>query len=415
MTLFAFIALGLFAAREIAAQALSVLNRRHVMAHAGRLPETFRGVMDQATYDKATRYTLSKSRFESGSSLWDLAVVLGALLSGVLPWAWQAWTGFAGASIWAAAAGLFVIGTALSLPDLPWEWWSQFRLEERFGFNTSTQRTWWLDRVRAFALGAVLGIPLLALLLWLVERAGDMWWIWGWAAITVFQGVLLIVAPIVILPLFNKFQPLPEGTLRERLLRLAERTGFRTRGIEIMDGSRRSRHANAFFTGLGRFRRIILFDTLVAQLDEAEVEAVLAHEIGHYRRRHVPKLLASSVVLTFVGFAAIAWLAREPWFFAAFGFREPSVPVAMLLFTLLSPAVTFWFSPLSNALSRRFEYQADAFAAQAVGAATPLIRALRKLYEKNLGNLTPHPLYSSFHYSHPTLLERERALGGTGS
>ncbi|HOY59746.1 MAG TPA: M48 family metallopeptidase, partial [Verrucomicrobiota bacterium] len=211
-------------------------------------------------------------------------------------------------------------------------------------------------------------------------------------------------------PLFNKFTPLAEGTLRERLLALAARTRFRAQSIQVMDGSKRSRHSNAFFTGFGRFRKIVLFDTLIQQLAEPELEAVLAHEIGHYRKRHVFKLLAWSALTLLAAFYAIAWLADQPWFFHAFGFTPGNIVPALLLFALLSGAVTFWFSPLANLWSRRFEYQADAFAAEVMGDPQSLIDALRKLNEKNLSNLTPHPWYSGFHYSHPTLLERESAL-----
>ena len=211
--------------------------------------------------------------------------------------------------------------------------------------------------------------------------------------------------------LFNECRrPGGHRVLRDRLVRLAERTGFAHRGLEVMDGSRRSRHANAFFTGIGRFRKIVLFDTLLAQLGEDEVEAVLAHEIGHYRLRHVPKLLASSALISLAGFAALAWLAGHAPFFRAFGFEQPLPALAFLLFGFLSDSVTFWLSPLSSALARRFEYQADAYASRAVGSPEGLIGALRKLHTKNLANLVPHPLYSGFHYSHPTLVEREAAL-----
>src|SRR5256886_5689413 len=219
------------------------------------------------------------------------------------------------------------------------------------------------------------------------------------------------------MPLFNKFTPLPEGsTLRERLFALARRADFPTRSIEVMDGSKRSHHSNAFFTGFGRFRKIVLFDTLVAQLAEPELESVLAHEIGHYKKRHVLKLLGVSIAGVFVAFAAIAWLARQQWVYRAFcfeyerGFLAVNVVPAMLLFALLAGTITFWLLPLLHILSRRFEYEADAFAYVTTGEAQPLIQALRKLSQKNLTNLTPHPIYSAFYYSHPTLLERERAL-----
>jgi STE24 endopeptidase len=218
------------------------------------------------------------------------------------------------------------------------------------------------------------------------------------------------------MPLFNKFTPLPEGALRERLFALARRTGFPTRGIDVMDGSKRSRHFNAFFTGFGRFRKIVLFDTLIAQLTHAELESVLAHEIGHYKKRHVIKMLGVSIAGVFVAFAAIGWLARQQWFYHAFGFAHQvgfgaaNVVPAMLLFVLLAGTITFWASPFIHSWSRRFEYEADAFAHAAMGETQSVIQALRKLSEKNLSNLMPHPLYSAFYYSHPTLLERECAL-----
>jgi STE24 endopeptidase len=229
-----------------------------------------------------------------------------------------------------------------------------------------------------------------------------------------FQFLLAVLGPVLILPLFNKFTPLPEGGLRDRLLELARRTGFRAQGIQVMDGSKRSRHSNAFFTGFGRFRKIVLFDTLIQQLAEPELEAVLAHEIGHYQRKHIPKMLAISAAGSLAGFGLVAWLAQQEWFHRSFGFQPGSITPALLLFGLLSGVVTFWLGPLTHWWSRRNEYEADAFAAEAMQGAAALTCALRKLNEKNLSNLTPHPLYSRFYYSHPTLLEREEALAQPG-
>jgi STE24 endopeptidase len=281
-------------------------------------------------------------------------------------------------------------------------------------------KTWVLDRLKGLLLAVLLGFPLLALVLKLIEWTGPNWWIWAAALVITFQLLLMLIAPAVIMPLFNKFTPLPEGsTLRERLFALARRTDFPTRSIEVMDGSKRSRHSNAFFTGFGRFRKIVLFDTLVAQLAEPELESVLAHEIGHYKKRHVVKLLGVSIAGVFIGFAAVAWLARQPWFYRGFGFEyhtgfaAANLVPAMLLFALLAGTISFWGSPLLHMWSRRFEYEADAFARESMGDAQPLVQALRKLTEKNLSNLTPHPLYSGFYYSHPALLERERALQTT--
>jgi STE24 endopeptidase len=251
---------------------------------------------------------------------------------------------------------------------------------------------------------------LLVLILFLVGWTGAYWWLWAWGALMGFQLLIALLAPVLILPLFNKFAPLPEGSLRERLLNLARRTNFRAKSIQVMDGSKRSRHSNAFFTGFGGFRRIVLFDTLIQQLLEPELEAVLAHEIGHFKKKHIPKMLLASALGSLVGFYILSWLANQAWFYRAFDFPPGKVATALLLFGLLSGVATFWFSPLIHWWSRRYEYQADAFAARTMSEPRSLISALRKLNEKNLSNLTPHPLYSGFYYSHPTLLEREQAL-----
>ncbi len=403
-------AAALVVARWLAQLWLDHLNRCHVRAHAHAVPEAFRGVMDDATYAKSVQYTFANSRFSQFEATFDLLVLLGVLFSGVLPWAFQFFQAHLGASAWAMAAFLFVVFTAISFVSLPLQWWDQFRLEARFGFNTTTQATWWLDRVKGLLLGAALGIPLLVLVLKCFEWAGNAWWLWAWAVMMAFQLLMSVLAPVLILPLFNKLTPLPEGSLRERLLALAQKTNFRAASIQVMDGSKRSKHSNAFFTGFGRLRKIVLFDTLIAQLAEPELEAVLAHEIGHWKKKHITKMLALSAAGTLAAFAAIAWLARQEWFAAAFGFNSGGIAPVLLLFGLLAGAVMFWLSPLTHSLSRRYEYEADAYAKEVVGDAAPLVGALRKLNEKNLSNLTPHPTYSGFYYSHPTLLERERAL-----
>jgi STE24 endopeptidase len=308
------------------------------------------------------------------------------------------------------AAFLFVVFTAMSAASLPLQWWDQFKLEERFGFNTTTPATWWLDRAKGFAIALVIGYPLLVLILQCVEWSGNAWWLRAWGVMMAFQLLMSVLAPVLILPLFNKLTPLPEGTLRDRLLALAAKTSFRAASIQVMDGSRRSKHSNAFFTGFGRFRKIVLFDTLIAQLTEPELEAVLAHEIGHWRKRHITKMLVVSAASSLGAFAVIAWLARQDWFATGFGLRGDSVASSLLLFGLLAGTVLFWLSPLTHWWSRRHEYEADGFAREIIGDAQPLVGALRKLNEKNLSNLTPHPAYSGFYYSHPTLLEREQAL-----
>ena len=414
---FAIIPLILILARASTGLWLSRLNQRHVRAHASEVPAAFRGIIDEAMYHRSIDYTLAKSRFGDITVVFDAVVLIAVLFSGVLPWAFERFTRNVGTSMVAMAGFLFVTAIALSIPGLPFAWYAQFKLEERFGFNTTSIKTWILDRTKGFLLALLLGYPLLALVLKLIGWTGANWWLWAAAIVIAFQLLLLLVAPAIIMPLFNKFTPLPEGTLRERLFAVAQRTNFPTRSIDVMDGSKRSRHSNAFFTGFGRFRKIVLFDTLIVQLTEPQLESVLAHEIGHYKKRHVLKLLGISIAGVLLAFAAIGWLARQQWFYRAFGFEHQegfaaaNVVPAMLLFALLAGTISFWISPVVHSWSRRFEYEADAFARATMGEAQSLIRALRKLSEKNLSNLTPHPLYSSFYYSHPTLLERERALG----
>jgi STE24 endopeptidase len=416
MPLFAIVALTLILARGIAELRLSRLNQRHVRAHADEVPAAFREIMDEATYRRSIDYTLAKSRLGNVTDVFDAFVLIAVLFSGVLPGVFGRFSATFGTSIWAMAGFLCVTGVALSILGLPFAWYEQFKLEQRFGFNTTTMKMWMLDHVKGLLLAVLLGYPLLALVLKLIEWIGANWWLWAAAVVVAFQLLLLLIAPAVIMPLFNKFTPLPQGALRERLFALAQRTGFPARGIDVMDASKRSHHSNAFFTGFGRFRKIVLFDTLIAQLADAEVESVLAHEIGHYKKRHVLKSLGISIIGVFVAFAAIAWLAHQEWFYRAFGFDyQPGVTAAniipaMLLFALLAGTIRFWFLPFVHCWSRRFEYEADAFARMTMGESQSLIQALRKLNEKNLSNLTPHPLYSAFYYSHPTLLERERAL-----
>ncbi|MBM3833614.1 MAG: M48 family metallopeptidase [Verrucomicrobia bacterium] len=394
---------------------LEHLNQRNVQAHANIIPDAFKDSIQPEAYAKSVRYTLAKSRLSQVEDTYDFVVLLIILFSGVLPWLFTLFNEALGTSAWAMAAFLFGMGFALAALGWPFDWHAQFRLEERFGFNTTTPKIWWVDRMKGIALAVVLGYPLLILILKLVEWTGAAWWLWAWGTMLSFQLLMVVLAPILILPLFNKFTPLPEGSLRERLLALGQRTGFQAQSIQVMDGSKRSRHSNAFFTGFGRFRKIVLFDTLIQQLRELELEAVLAHEIGHYKKKHVPKMLLWSAASMFAGFFAIAWLAEQAWFYQAFGFEIESVVPALLLFALLSGSVTFWFAPLANLWSRRYEYQADAYAAATMGETESLIGALRKLNEKNLSNLTPHRLYSGFYYSHPTLLEREQALSQVAS
>src|SRR6266516_1686741 len=318
---FAVTALVLILTRTITELWLSRLNQRHVRAHANEVPRAFGGMVDEATYRRSVDYTLAKSRFGDIAGMFDAVVLIAVLFSGVLPWAFGRFSASFGTSILAMAGFLFVTGIALSIPGLPFAWYAQFKLEERFGFNTTTMKTWILDRLKGLLLTVVLGYPLLVLVLRLIEWTGANWWVCAAAAVIAFQLLLLLITPAIIMPFFNRFTPLPKGTLREHLFALAQRTDFPTRSIEVMDGSKRSRHSNAFFTGLGRFRKIVLFDTLLQHLAEPELEAVLAHEIGHYKKKHIAKMLAGSAVGLLLGFFILAVLAREDWLYRAFGFE----------------------------------------------------------------------------------------------
>jgi STE24 endopeptidase len=401
----------LLALRLLGELGLSALNRAEVRRHAATPPAAATAIMDGATYAKAVTYTLERSRFGSITAVYDTLVLALFLFGGFLPWLFNLVAGWGGPGAgWTQALFILLAGTLLTIPALPFEWWEQFRLEARFGFNHSTPGLWVTDKLKGLLLAFGLGFPLLWAVLSLVRWVGPTWWLWAFGLVFAFQLLMLVLYPKLILPLFNKLTPLPPGDLRERLLALGDRTGFHARTIEVIDGSKRSGHSNAYFTGFGRFRRIVLFDTLIAQLTPAELEAVLAHEIGHYRRGHIPKMLALSAVMLLAAFAVIAWLMTQPWLNLAFGFPAGEPAPAFLLFGLLSGAVTFWFSPLTNLLSRKYEYEADAFARAAVGGPEPMVGALRKLAQKNLSNLTPHPWFSAFFYSHPTLVERERAL-----
>jgi STE24 endopeptidase len=403
--------ISLLVLRLAAQLGLEALNRTETRRHAGRRPEALAGLMDESTFAKSAEYTLAKSRLGSIELVYDVLILVAVLFSGVLPWLWAKFDALAPGAAWSGALFLVGAGLLLSLPGLPLDWWSQFRLEERFGFNKSTFGLWIMDQIKSALLMIAIGFPLAWALLALVRWVGPLWWVWGFALLFGFQLLIIVLYPKLILPLFNKLTPLPDGDARARLLALADRTGFQAQTIDVIDGSKRSAHSNAYFTGFGRFRRIVLFDTLMAQLAQDELEAVLAHEIGHYKRGHIPKRLITTALLQLGAFAVIAWLAQATWFNPAFGLPAGALAPTFLLFGLLGGLVTFWFTPIGNWISRKHEYEADAFAKNAMGAATPMTGALRKLAQKNLTNLTPHPLYSAVYYSHPTIIERERALG----
>ncbi len=394
---------------------LEALNRSHVRQHADQAPDALKDVMDAETFSKSNKYTLAKSRLGSFELLYDAIIVGVVILSGWLPDLFVWWSAWLGDATWSSALFLVFLTVLLGIPNLPFEYYSQFKLEEKFGFNRSTVKLWIADKLKGAAIGFVIGFPLLWLLISLVGWLGAYWWLYGFAILFLFQLLMMVLYPMLILPLFNKLSPLEDGPLKTRLMGLADRAGFRAQTIQVIDGSKRSAHSNAYFTGFGKFRRIVLYDTLINQMNETEIEAVLAHEIGHYKKGHIPKMLLISALMTLAGFWLVdrlAFGAWSEWFFSGFGFDNSNLAIAFLLFSIVGGLFTFWLSPLFNVMSRKHEYEADAFAKDVVGSADPLSSALRNLSEKNLSNLIPHPLYSGFHYSHPTLLERERAMRG---
>ena len=337
---------------------------------------------------------------------------MAVLLFPVLPFFYEMTANWVTSKLLSEALFIMVVSFVFSLPGLPFELWRTFKLEEKYGFNKTTFKLWLSDKIKNLIISVVLFLPLLLLLLYLVEKMGNTWWVWGASIVIVFQLVLLILYPKLVMPLFNTFSPLPAGDLKDRLFALAKKTSFTTNKIEVMDGSKRSGHSNAFFTGFGRFRKVVLFDTLVNQLNVDEVEAVLAHEIGHYKKGHIPKQLLFSFVMVFVSFAIIAWAMQAAWLYQSFGLSGPSFAAVLVILSLYGGLISFWFHPLLTWRSRKNEYQADAYAGSVIPSPKPLVDALKKLTEKNLSNFEPHPLYSTIYYSHPTLKERENALLG---
>ena len=411
MTIPVIVVLVMLAAKFIAATCLDILNMRSVRAHSGDIPESFKDFMDFDTYRKGISYTLDKTKFGIFESFCGLIFLSLVLALWILPKMFDLGMDAFGVSVFGQAVTLIAMAVVLSLPDLPFELYSQFVIEQEYGFNNSTIKLWIADKFKSLLVGLVLGAPILTLLLWFSESFKQTWWIWGFIAVAIFQILMIIVYPRFIIPLFNKPEDLPDGELKERLFDLADRGGFKARTIQVIDGSKRSSHSNAYFTGFGKFRRIVLFDTLIEQLDTPELEAVLAHEIGHYKKGHIVKIMAMSFAMTFLTFAIMGYLSNSEWFYLGFGFCEASGfgPV-LLMYSLFAGAFTFWLTPIFNIFSRKNEYEADKFAASICGGSESLVSALRKLHKKNLGNLTPHPLYSAFYYSHPTLLERQEAL-----
>ena len=401
--------LACFALQVAVETGLSVLNLRHTAAHGAVVPPPLAGRIAPETARRAQAYTLARGRFGLLQGAFGAGLTLLVLFSGLLPWLDAALRGAGLAGSHGFVGYLVALGALLGLAGLPFRLYSTFGIETRFGFNRMTPAQWLLDRVKGLAVGAAIGLPLLYGVYGFMAFTGRAWWLWVFCFLTAYQVVLVWLYPAVIAPLFNRFTPLPAGELRERVLALARQAGFRARGLYVMDASRRSGHSNAYFTGFFR-PRIVLFDTLLERVELEQALAVLAHEMGHYRRRHVHKSLALSLAGSLLGLYVLSLLLPWPPLFAAFGFAGPSFHAALTLALLGGGAFTFPLEPLGAWLSRRHEYEADAFAARLTGRPEALAAALVRLNDQNLGNLAPHPWFSRYHYSHPTLLERLAAL-----
>jgi STE24 endopeptidase len=395
---------------------LATRQMRFVALHRSQVPAAFADTVTLAAHQRAADYTLAKGRFGLVATALGTAVLLGwTLLGGLdaLNVALRDWLlPQYGAMAYQLAllAAFVLIGAVI---ELPLDWYSTFPIEQRFGFNRMSLGLWLKDMLKGAALGAVIGLPMAALVLWLMAVSGGLWWLWAWMAWVAFNLMLLVIYPTVIAPLFNKFEPLADDSLKQRVQALMQRCGFAAKGLFVMDGSRRSAHANAYFTGLGAAKRVVFFDTLLKRLSPGEVEAVLAHELGHFKHKHVLQRMVSIFGMSLIGLALLGWLASQSGFFAGLGvapnLAAPNDALALLLFMLALPSLTFFLSPLMAYFSRKHEFEADAYAcAQSDGR--DLASALLKLHEDNATTLTPDPVYVRFYYSHPPASERLAAL-----
>jgi STE24 endopeptidase len=388
---------------------LSGRQTRHVAQHRAQVPAAFAHTITLEAHQKAADYTLAKSRVNLIDLALDAVTLLGWTLLGGLDALNQLTLGWMAPGM--AQQIVLVLSFTLvgGLIGLPLSLYQTFGIEQRFGFNNTTPKLWVSDLAKGLLVGLVLGLPILWLVLWLMQAGGSLWWLYAWGALVVYQLFVMWIAPNVIMPLFNKFTPLEDASLKERVTALMTRAGFTAKGFFVMDGSRRSAHSNAFFTGFGAAKRVVFFDTLLAQLNGDEMEAVLAHELGHFKHRHILKMMVTSFAVSLAGLALLGWLSQQIWFYTGLGVM-PNLTggndaLALLLFMLVLPLFTFFVSPLSARRSRKFEFEADAYAAansngQALGS------ALLKLYQDNASTLTPDPWYVAFYYSHPPASQR---------
>ena len=383
---------------------LAQRQMRFVAKHRDSVPAEFAEKVTLTEHQKAADYTIAKLRLgvlENGVSA---IILIGFTLLGGLQILNISLSQLLGDGITQQIALLGSIAIISGIVDLPFSWYKQFHLEERFGFNRMGKQLFFIDMIKGLGVGAAIGIPLLWVILSLMAKAGDLWWLWAWVVLTVFSLLMQWIFPSFIAPLFNKFQPLPDGALKTQIEALLARCEFASQGLFVMDGSKRSAHGNAFFAGMGKAKRIVFFDTLIEKLNPDEVEAVLAHELGHFKCKHIRKRLLVSFALSFGMFALLGWISTQVWFYTDLGVM-PNLNgynggLALALFMLVSPVFSFFFTPLASIASRKHEYEADGFAATK-SSAKDLISALVKLYQDNASTLTPDPIYTAFYSSHP--------------
>lgn len=382
---------------------------RHVAQHRAKVPDAFASVIDTAAHQKAADYTIAKLRLGHWDLALDTAMLVMWTLLGGLGFLDQLLLHLIGPGMWQQIALVFSFTLISAVVSLPLSYVQTFHIEQSFGFNRMTLGLWLSDMLKGGLVAAALGLPLLWLVLYLMQSGGALWWVIAWGVLVAYQLFVMWLAPSVIMPLFNKFQPLEDATLKDRVIALMQRTGFQANGFFVMDGSRRSAHSNAFFTGLGKQKRVVFFDTLLKQLNADEMEAVLAHELGHAKLKHIPKSLLSSFAFTLVGLAGLGWLSTQTWFYEGMGIQphlgSANDAIALLLFMMFVPLVSFVTKPWQSARSRQHEFEADAFACQHANGAD-LRQALLKLYQDNASTLTPDPLYVAFYHSHPPAAQR---------
>ena len=388
---------------------LNARQIRHVAQHRNQVPSAFTQTITLQAHQKAADYTIAKARLGLIDLALGAAVLIGWTLLGGLSWLNQilmVWLGGGMVQQLALLAAFVIVSGVI---DLPVTLYRTFVLEDRFGFNKMTAKLWLADFLKSSVIGALVGLPIAALILWMMNATGSFWWVWAWGVWMGLNLLMLLVYPTYIAPLFNKFSPLEDKALKDRVTALMARCGFAAKGLFVMDGSRRSAHANAYFTGFGASKRVVFYDTLLAKLSAQEVEAVLAHELGHFKHKHVIKRIVTLFAMSLVGFALLGWLATQAWFFTGLGvlpnLSAANDALALLLFMLVVPVFSFFISPVMARSSRRHEFEADAYAmAQTNGS--DLATALLKLFQDNASTLTPDPVYVKFFYSHPPASER---------